>query len=187
MSRTQAKQLVFSKCHVFASDSIIHIIYSSICGPTKRLLHNEAALSVPVLYRSFLNCTDISLQAKNQQSQMCLFPQTKYSHRESEKCISIISSSSSFFLAWQFFYALSPKERGITRARQKAQWWQHFPKRLWNYWQKRKSCKIVHTLSICERKKTTSLLMEKSNKFKDSVKDLLTFTQDLLVEALMWN
>lgn len=98
--------------------------------------------------------------SKNQQSQMCLFPQSKYSHRESEKCRGAVFShlASSNAHPPETKYDYRQAESTVMAA--------FFPKRLSNYLQKKKKGELAkcyfHTLSLSKN----IIINGRVNKFK---------------------
>lgn len=102
---------------------------------------------------------------------------TKYSHREVEECIIAVFS----FLTQQVLMHIC-LELNVTTDIQTVQQCQHFPEICEIIYKNKELSKcFIYTLSICKN----NIINGRVNKFKNSMKAFLAFTQDLPIKALM--
>lgn len=113
--------------------------------------------------------------SKNQQSQMGLFPQTKYSQRECEECTRAVFS----FLTQQFLMHIH-LQLNLTTDRGKHRAATQNPKGSEIIY-KRKAVQMLHLYIIYLQ---NIIINGRVNNIKNSIKAFLAFTQHLLIEAL---
>lgn len=168
----QAKQLQFSKCHSFVCRCIRQKMYQKLYQ--KLALEECFTKKAHLVYHLPQSQSHIT-SSKNQQSQIGLFPQTKYPQRECEECTRAVFS----FLTQQFLMHIH-LQLNLTTDRGKHRAATQNPKGSEIIY-RRKAVQMLHLYIIYLQ---NIVINGRVNNIKNSIKAFLAFTQHLLIEAL---